>query len=100
MILYNVTVQVDPVIADEWKKWMMMEHIPAVMATGCFDSFEIFRIQQNDPTGVTFSIQYRCENEDILDRYQREHAPALQKDHAVRYEGQFVAFRTLLEKIA
>ncbi len=38
MILYNVTVALDPAIETEWLAWMQQEHIPEVMATGCFDT--------------------------------------------------------------
>jgi hypothetical protein len=34
MILYNVTVSVDPEIHDEWLAWMKSKHIPDVLATG------------------------------------------------------------------
>ena len=36
MIIYNVTIKVDHSIADEWKIWLMEEHIPGMIATGCF----------------------------------------------------------------
>jgi len=31
------------------------------------------------------------------EKYQAQHAPALQADHTNKYKDRFVAFRTLLE---
>jgi len=49
--------------------------------------------------GHTYAIQYFCLSKEILDSYQKEHAPKLQKAHLERYDGKFVAFRTLLEEV-
>lgn len=35
-IIYNVTTQADHSIAGQWLQWMKEEHIPDIIATGCF----------------------------------------------------------------
>ncbi|MFN4122945.1 MAG: DUF4286 family protein [Flavobacteriales bacterium] len=100
MILYNVTVNIDPTVHEEWLEWMKDEHIPAVMQTGCFLSNNIFRLlTTQEGEGFTYSFQYTCESMDHLQRYIDQFAPALQKEHSERYKDKFVAFRSLLEKI-
>lgn len=101
MILYNVTVNVEEDIHEEWLQWMQEVHIPDVMATGLFAENRIFKILSKYPeeTGVTYSIQYLAQTLDDYDTYQREHAPRLQQEHTSRYEGKFVAFRTILEQV-
>ena len=42
---------------------------------------------------------YLSPSKALMDKYQLEFAPALQKDHMQRYEGRFAAFRTMLEVI-
>lgn len=97
-ILYNVTVKIDPAIEKEWLEWMLSNHIPEVMATGCFSENKVCRLlDQDDSDGGTYSFQYVAESRGQYQRYQDEFAPALQKDHRTRYEGKFVAFRTLLQ---
>ena len=99
MILYNVTVSIDPEISEEWLQWMRSKHIPDVMATNCFMESRISRIQGEEEGGITYSVMYLCSSEELMNEYQNTHAPALQKDHADRYSGQFAAFRTFLTVI-
>ena len=99
MILYNVTVSIDPEVGAEWLSWMRSTHIPDVMATGCFIESRISRIHAEEEGGLTYSIMYLCESQERLDAYRETHAPALQKDHSDRYAGKFAAFRTFLSVI-
>lgn len=50
-----------------------------------------------DEDGITYAVQYFCNNIDALRRYQHEEAPALQAKHAGRFGGKFVAFRTVMK---
>jgi hypothetical protein len=101
MIIYNVTVNIEKTVAEEWKQWMIAHHIPEVMATGYFEDYKMMRVVSEEPdnTGITFAIQYRCANMKALHQYTVLEAPRLQRDHKQRYEGQFVAFRTILEEV-
>lgn len=99
MILYNVTVSIDPDYAVEWLDWMRTTHIPEVMATGCFIESRISRVQGEEENGVTYAITYLSPSQEKIDEYQRTHAPMLQKDHSEKFSGKFAAFRTLLSVI-
>ncbi|HTL82601.1 MAG TPA: DUF4286 family protein [Bacteroidia bacterium] len=99
MILYNVTVNIDDSVHDEWLQWMKEKHIPDVVNTGCFSSGTIFRLLVDEESGTSYSVQYRAPNRFSIDRYMKEFAAALQKEHKEKYEGKFVAFRTLLEEV-
>ncbi len=96
MILYNVTVSIDPEIANEWLAWMRSTHIPDVMATGHFIESRISRVHGEEEGGVTYAITYVSPSQESLETYQKEHAPRLQNDHTAKYAGKFAAFRTLL----
>jgi hypothetical protein len=98
MIIYNVTVNIDHSVHDEWLQWMKEKHIPDVVATGCFLEGNIFRVLVEEDQGTSYSIQYRSKSMDEINRYMKEFAPALQKEHTEKYKDKFVAFRTLLEK--
>ena len=99
MIIYNVTVNVDVDVAEEWLHWMKSAHIPDVMATGLFLDNRICRILAEEEGGHSYAIQYTCSNMETYERYKTEHAPRLQADTQKRYAGKFVAFRTLLEVV-
>ncbi|MGA1581954.1 MAG: DUF4286 family protein [Saprospiraceae bacterium] len=101
MILYNVTVQIDHDIQDDWISWMQTIHIPDVMNTGLFSSWRMCKIlgQEENPTGVSYAIQYTCASMKDFIRYRDHFAADLQKEHSTRYAGKYAAFRTLLEVI-
>jgi len=99
MILYNVTVSIDQAIEQEWLEWMRNTHIPQVMETGCFLECRISRIQGEEDGGSSYSFLYLAPSEDKMNEYQQQYAPALQQDHALRFQGKFAAFRTLLNVI-
>lgn len=99
MILYNVTVSIDPQIQEEWLQWMKTKHIPDVMATGCFIESRISRVHAEEDGGLTFAISYVSVSREKYDEYKENFAPALQKEHSDKFQGQFAAFRTLLSII-
>ncbi len=96
MILYNVTVSIDPDIEQEWIEWMRITHIPDVMATGCFIESRISRVHAEEDGGKTYAISYVSPNQEKYDEYQSNHAPRLQQEHTEKYSGRFAAFRTML----
>ena len=97
MIIYNVTINIDNDVHDEWLQWMKEKHIPDVMATGYFLENRLCKVLVEEEQGTTYSFQYTCANMEDLREYQRLYAPRLQKDVSDRYANKFVAFRTLLE---
>ncbi len=100
MILYNVTVNIDNSVHDEWLEWMKNEHIPEVLATGLFKDNKIYKIRSEaEEDGNTYSIQYFLDSMEDYEKYQSEHAPKLQKAHTDKYKDKFVAFRTIMEMV-
>jgi hypothetical protein len=99
MILYNVTVSIDPIIHEDWIQWMKEVHIPEVIATGCFKEARLSRIKGEEEGGMTFSVMYFSPHPSLYEKYQNEFAPELQKKHSEKYAGKFAAFRTILEVI-
>lgn len=97
MIIYNVTINIEKDIHQEWLQWMKTVHIPDVMATGCFIESKICKIIGDEETGINYAIQYTAQNMEVYENYKTQHAPLLQKEVTDRYPGKFVAFRTLLE---
>lgn len=101
MILYNVTVRVDDIIAEEWLDWMKTSHIPDVLKTGYFIDYKIMKILQpeQEANSVTFAVQYFCEDIHQLEQYWHNDAPGLQKEHSEKYQHRALAFRTVMEII-
>jgi hypothetical protein len=100
MIVYNVTVKIDLDINDVWLPWMKSEHIPKVIATGCFSSYKMYRVVEADQTdGITYAIQYFGESMSDYFTYQNEYAKDLQKEVKDLFPDKFVAFRTVLREV-
>lgn len=99
MIIYNVTVNIDDSVHDEWLKWMKKSHIPDVMKTGCFEGNRVLRLLVQEESGTSYSVQYTCRTIDDFKRYQEDFASKLQKEHTEKFKDKFVAFRTLLEEV-
>ena len=97
MIIYNVTVNIENDVREEWLQWMKEKHIPDVMATGHFTEHKICKVLVDEEEGTTYSIQYSCRNMADYEQYHKNHAPRLQKEVKDKYADKFVAFRTLLE---
>lgn len=101
MIVYNVTINLDEKIHEEWVKWMKEKHLHDVMATGMFRSYKFLKLlsKQEDELGETYAIQYFAPSMEHYERYQAEFAPQLQKDGRDLFGDQFHAFRTLLQEV-
>jgi hypothetical protein len=101
MITYSVTVTINSAITDAWLSYMKTQHIAEVMSTGCFISYVFQELIVPEPESGTrtFNIQYFCESLNVLKQYQEQFAPALQAEHTLKFQDQFVAFRTVLQKV-
>lgn len=99
MIIYNVTINIDAQVHEEWLEWMKNIHIPEVMSTGYFLENRFSRVLSDDPEGITYSVQYLCNSMADYEEYKKTHASTLQKKHSEKYANRFVAFRTLLEVV-
>jgi hypothetical protein len=100
MIIYNVTSQVAGEIADKWLEWMKEEHIPEVVATGCFTHHRILRLLDTDESeGITFAVQYFCPNRKSYDLYVDGAAAELREKVLKKWGGNVISFRTLMEVI-
>lgn len=99
VILYNVTISIDPEIEQDWLDWMRSTHIPDVLATGMFIENRICRVHGEEEGGLTYAIQYVAPDQAHYERYLKEFAQSLQAEHGQRYAGRFAAFRTILEII-
>ncbi|HMS66368.1 MAG TPA: DUF4286 family protein [Ignavibacteria bacterium] len=100
MILYNVTINIDESVHDEWLEWMKTKHIPEVLATGLFTGNKIYKIKSTDPEeGNTYSIQYFLNSMEDYEKYQKDFAPELQDKHSEKYKDKFASFRTIMESV-
>ena len=97
MIIYNVTVNIDESIHDDWLIWIK-EHIPQVLGTGKFEKATLTKVLvEEELGGHTYSIQYRSYSREALDAYYKEDADKLRTDGLAKFADKMLAFRTELQ---
>jgi hypothetical protein len=99
MIIFNDTVIVDEAIHENWLKWAKQVHIPAVMATGYFKSYQILNVIDSPNEGVTYCVQYYADNIENFNHFYNKHFHQLQAIHNKEFENQFVIFNTLMKTV-
>ena len=101
MYIYNVTINIDESVHDQWIHWMRDIHIPDMLAIGKFTEARMCRVMvEEEMGGITYSVQYLTPNKQTLERYFKEDADRLRQDGMDRFKGKFVAFRTELDLIS
>jgi hypothetical protein len=99
MIIYNDTIIVEPSAEQEWLEYMKQEHIPAIMATGCFSSYRILNVIDSPNEGITYCIQYNANDIQKFNDYYNEHLYRFQEIHQERFAERFVMFNTLMKTV-
>ena len=99
MIIYNETFIIDDGVNKEWLNWMQTVHIPAVMATGLFNSYRILNVMDSPNEGATYCIQYHADTIENYYQFKDKHRQYLQDAHSKQFENKFVLFDTLMQTI-
>lgn len=100
MIIYNVTIKVEQSIADAWLQWLLNEHIPDIMQTGCFSSHRVVRLLEVDESeGPTYAIQYHADSKADYNRYIEMHAVEMRQKSFDKWGNQFMAFRSVMQVV-
>lgn len=100
MLIYNVTVKVDWAIHDKWRNWMLNEHLPEMINTGCFTSSKLLRILDIDENeGPTYAAQYFAKDRPDYDRYINIHSENMRKKYSEKWGDRVIAFRTLMQLV-
>jgi hypothetical protein len=101
MIIYNITLSINPELEQEVLHWLKLEHIPEVMETNLFIEFHIFKIVENpvERTHNSYAVQYTLESWAKFEEYTKNHAERLRDVTTAKYGENVLAYRTFLEKI-
>jgi len=97
MFRYVVQVWVRPERAEEWVEWMEREHIPEVLASGCFRAAFLW---EADAGEREFWVEYDCSSAGQFARYEQEWAPVLRRKHQERFGADVQVRRSLLRRRA
>lgn len=100
MIIYNVTIKVDASIAGDWLQWIKEDHIPAMIATGCFTEASILRLLEvDDSEGPTYAIQYKTDDKEVYEEYINKYSSKMRNESFEKWGNKFIAFRSLMQVV-
>jgi hypothetical protein len=100
MLVYNITVKIEPGIEHDWLQWQKEEHIPEIMATELFTGYTFFKLlEQDDSEGPTYIVQYFAPDRASYDRYINEYAPEIRNHAFSKWGNRFIAFRTIMQVV-
>jgi len=101
MYIYNVTMNIEESVENQWLSWMNEIHIPQMLETGKFSKALMSKVLvEEEMGGITYSIQYTTDSRETLQKYYAEDAERLRKQVMELFAGKFVAFRTELAIIS
>ena len=99
MYIYNVTINIDSVVHDEWLTWMET-HILEVLNTGKFISAKFTQVMvEEEMGGKTYSVQYTANTQADLQKYYKEDADDLRIKSLQKFGDKMLAFRTELKLV-
>ena len=99
MYIYNITINIEKSIEEDWLRWMQEKHIPEMLNTGKFFEAKMCQVMVEEDQGVTYSIQYTTDSKETLEKYYQENAAQLRQEGLVLFKERYVAFRTELKVI-
>ena len=101
MLIYEVNLEVDHDIADEYSQWLE-DHIGQVLKFEGFLSAELFEEQtggvEKNNSGK-WTIHYHVRDLECLENYFDQHAAKMRKDGLDRFGDKFSATRRVLKNI-
>lgn len=100
MYVYNITINIQENVENEWLEWMQGTHIPEMLQTGSFLSAKMCKVLvKEDMGGVTYSVQFMVDSRENLDAYLKEDSLVMKNKANSKFAGQYVYFETEMKLI-
>lgn len=98
--LYNITTQVMWDVHEAWLAWMLDEHIPAILGTGCFVRHQVVRLLETDETeGPVYAVQYYVLHKALYNTFINDHQPGFKKLEHARWGNSIFSFTSLMQVV-
>lgn len=100
MIIYNITTLVSWPIHDDWKAWMINEHLPQILATRLFTHYRMVKLLEvNEAEGPTYAIQLYLSGIGNFNVYREKHLDEFQKKEKLAWGDFATSFASLMEVV-
>ena len=92
-VVYEITAVAHESVAADYEQYMIGRHIPDLLATGCFVSADISRIDNR------FRIRYVALSQGVLDKYLGDQAADLRADFEARFPSGVEVSRKIWKQL-
>ncbi len=93
--IYEVKVEVDESIAEEYLLWLKT-HIADIVAQAGFTKAELFTLTETPPNTRSWVTHYHSKSREQVDSYMKNLAPHFRADGINRFGNRFRAERRIL----
>lgn len=94
MVTYEVSVELEPYLADGFQRYMVLKHIPEILATGCFTAIAFERSAPGK-----FRTRYQAAVQEDLDRYLEQHTQRFREDFLRHFPDGIAVRRETWESV-
>src|SRR6185436_5074801 len=98
MFIYNVTVKVDWSIHDAWLQWMLNEHMPEMIKTGCFTNSKLLRLLEIDEKeGPTYGAKDYADSISEYKRSIENHSTMVRQKYFDEWADRIITLRSIMQ---
>lgn len=87
MFIYTVKLKIKDNLKDEFAKYLHKEHIPEVVATGCFTSSSL---EIDTANNAEMIARYKCNSQEIFDGYIKNYANLMREKVIEKYPDAII----------
>ncbi len=99
-LIYNITTQVLWGVHEMWLAWMLDDHIPQILGTGCFVKHQVVRLMEADETeGPVYAVQYYLQDKSQYDTYLALYQPAFKQQEYNKWGEKIFSFSSLMQVV-
>ncbi len=100
MMLYNETVGIDKDYELQMLAWLKNHYIPAVMKTGLFVDFKMYKVlTHDDENSTSYSVQFFSNTIDEVLEFINIYSKPFVEEQQTKFKDKHITFRTLLEEV-
>ncbi len=100
MLLYNETIGIDKQVEPQFISWIKSFYIPAVIGTGLFVEYKIYKVlTHDDESSTSYSLQFFSNSIEQVLEFINDHSPKLVEEQILYFKDKHITFRTLLEEV-
>ena len=100
MIIYNITMQVDWAVHDQWKEWLVSEYLPAFINTGLFSHYQLnILLEVNEEDGPTYAVQLYAKSAAQVYEFRELFLEEFQQRERTAWGDHAYSFGTIMQVI-